>query len=240
MPRPRKHSSPPLHPLFQAVLPAALRAAFDGAPDLIELDPRGGMALGRLRLRPADDRRLSADLADAARQAGIGAMRLPDGAIAIPDLDGTFARAFPFADRQSAARALALARGTLLLKAGASALARAEARRRASLARRVARAVRLAAPAIGVAMRTLACQLELACHLHARSPHAASPLMGLLAERNGAGGPADAPFDRLRLRRLARRETPLLQGRAEAAARDARLDAFLARLEAPRARARSA
>jgi hypothetical protein len=236
----RKFSSPPLHPLFHAVLPGALCAAVDGAPGVIALDPRGGLALGRFRLRPADDRTLRVELADAARRAGVGAVRLEVGGVVIPDLDGTLGRALPFADRQSASRALALARATLLLEEGGSALARAETRRRTRLARRVRRAVRMAAPFAGEALRGLACQLELACLLHALPAAATAPLLDLLADRRGLREAAGESVDRYRLRKLARREVLAPAVPIDWTARDARLDEFLADLETPRARARHA
>jgi hypothetical protein len=234
----RKFSSPPLHPLFQSALPGALSAARDGAPGLIALDPRGGLALGRFRLRPADDRALRVEMADAARLAGVGAVRLPGGAVAIPDLDGMLGRALPFADRQAASRALALARATLLLPAGIAALVRAEGRRRTALAKRVARAIRLAAPAASEALRGLAGQLELACHLHEMQAGVASSLLAILADREALREIARAPLDRSRLRALGRREVAHLADPVDWMARDARLDRVLGDLEAPRAVAR--
>ena len=236
----QKLSPPPLHPFFLSALPEALAAARNGEPGLIALDPRGGLALGRLRLRPADDRILRVDLADAARLAGVGAVRLSDGAVAIPDLDGMLARALPFADRQAASRALALARATLLLPMGMAALDQAEGRRRAKLTRRVAQAVRLAAPAASEVLRGLSGQLELACYLHEMPAGAASPLLALLADRQALREIAKAPLDRSRLRALARREVAHLADPADWMARDARLDRVLGDFEAPRAVSRRA
>lgn len=236
----RKFSSLPLHPLFQTALPGALSAAVDGAPGLIALDRRGLLALGRFRLRPAGDRILRVELADAARLGGVGALRLPDGGLAIPDLDGTLARALPADDRQAAARALALARATLLLKGGAAALARAETRRREGLTRRLKRTVLLAAPEAAGALRGLDCQLELACHLHELTPHAPTPLLDLLADRRGASELAGLSLDRHRMRRIARRDASSRAPGIDWAARDARLDAYLDGLEAPGARRRGA
>lgn len=206
MPIQYKHSKPPLHPFFGASLPAALEAVRHGSAGNIAFDPRGGLVLGRLGLRPSDDRVLRADLADAARLGGVGEVRLPDGSVAIPDLDGVFGRALPYPDRQGDARALALARATLLLGFGAAALARAEMRRRTALAKRVANAVRAASPLAGPTLRTLAGQLELACHLHELLPGRTSPVPGLLVDRRALGEVAEGNFDRLALRALARRE----------------------------------
>lgn len=236
----RKFSSLPLHPHFQAVLPHALAAAFDGAPGLIALDPRGGLALGRLRLRPADDRNLRIDLADLARLGGVGAVRLSGGNVVIPDLDGTFGRALPYADRQAAAQAMALARATLLLPGAADALSRAEMRRRQGLTRRVARTVRLAAPEASGALKTLDCQLELACHLHEMPAGVASLLPRRLADRREMIDLGSVPFDRQGLRVLARRQSADWPIRIDWAARDARLDRFLDELGTPRALARGA
>lgn len=234
-----KFSSPPLHPLFHAVLPDALAAAVDGKPGLIELHPRGGLALGRLRTRPADDRILCADLADAARLAGVGAIRFSDGVIAIPDLDGVFGHAAPFAELEAASRALALARTTLLLASGQAALIRAEIRRRATLARRVAQAIRVAAPAAGEALRGLSGQLELACHLHELPAGANSPLLGVLADGRALREVAGEALDRAGLRALTRPEAVAYAPATDWAARDARLDRVLDAYEAPRAARRA-
>lgn len=141
MPYSRKFSTPPLHPLFQSALPDALCAAMDGAPGLIALDVHGALTLGAFRLRPADDPTLRADLADAARRGGVGALRMADGKVIIPDLDGILRRIVRAGQREATARVLALARATLFLAEGAAALTRAEDRRRVALARRVRRAI---------------------------------------------------------------------------------------------------
>jgi hypothetical protein len=233
MPSPRQHPSLPLHPHFRSALPGALSAAFDGTPGLIALDPRGGLALGRYRLRPADDRILRVELADTARLGGVGAVRLDAGGVIIPDLDGTLGRALPFPGRQAGAQALALARATLLQPGGAAALARAEGRRCAVLARRTAGILRAAAPEAAAALRALDCQLELACHLHELPPGESAPLAALLADRRAVRDLARAPLDRLRLRGLARGEAPGFPARLDRRARDARLDAYFAALDAP-------
>ncbi|MCM0021530.1 MAG: hypothetical protein NBV67_16180 [Tagaea sp.] len=235
MPLAHKSSRPPLHPFFGGLLPVALEAIRPGSIGPIAIDPRGGFVLGPLGLRPADDRLLRVDLADAARLGGVGEIRLPDGNVAIPDLDGVFGRALPYADRQAEARALALARATLLLGFGAAALARAEMRRRTSLAKRVARVVRAAAPIAGPVLRGLAGQLELACHLHEMLPGRTSPIPGLLVDRRALGEVADESFDRLALRALARREAAALLPNIDWAARDARLDRLFAKVDPPRA-----
>lgn len=233
MPRKLGISSPPLHPLFHRHLPGALRAARDGAPGLIAPDPRGGLALGRFRLRPADDVPLRVGLADAARLGHVGAVRLDDGAVVVPDLDGMLGRALPFAGRGEAARALALARAVLLLPRGAGVLARAETRRGDHLARRVKRAVLLAAPAADEAVRELRGQLELACHLHEMPAGVASPLAALLADRAGLRARTRGAQDWRDLRALARREMTALRPDIDWRARDARLDAYFAGLDAP-------
>jgi hypothetical protein len=230
-----KHSKPPLHPFFGALLPSALEATRHGSIGAIALDPKGGLVLGRLGLRPADDRVLRVDLADAARLGGVGEIRMPDGSVAIPDLDGVFGRALPYAERQGEARALTLARATLLLGFGAAALARAEMRRRTSLGKRVASVVRAAAPLAGPALRGLAGQLELACHLHEVLPGRSSPVPGLLVDRRALGEVAGASFDRLALRALARREAGPLLPDIDWAARDWHLDRLFDEIDPPRA-----
>lgn len=233
MPYSRKFSTPPLHPLFQSALPDALCAAMDGAPGLIALDVHGALTLGAFRLRPADDPTLRADLADAARRGGVGALRMADGKVIIPDLDGILRRIVRVGQREATARVLALARATLFLAEGAAALTRAEDRRRVALARRVRRAILLAAPESAGALRDLECQLELACHLHELRPHAPTPLLALLADRRDAREVVGLSLDRHRLRRIARRDVAPETSRIEWAARDARLDAFLDTLETP-------
>ncbi|MCA3266281.1 MAG: hypothetical protein ING19_09440 [Azospirillum sp.] len=221
----------PLHPAFRRLLCPALSAVSGGAPGHVGPHRAGGVGFGRYALRPADDRALRVELADAARRAGVGTIRLSQGGFAIPDLDGVLGATAPYPDRAAEARALALARAAAILPEGKAAIARAEARRRFTIRRRVGRALRLSAPAVGAALRVLRGQIELACLIHSLPDDAVSRLLKFLADREAVRARVgDRPAETT-MREIARAHAHA--GGADWPACETALDAVLARAGAP-------
>ncbi len=214
---------PEPHPRLTKALPHALSAATGGRPGDAAIAAVGALALGRLRLIPAQEPKLRCALADAARAARVGEIPLGDGRVLIPDLDSVFGRDDLRDDETASVRALLLARATLETAAGKRALAKAERRRLTAIGARVRLMLAQAAPWAWRALRSLAGQLELAAHFHALPRHAHSELAAVLAR---GIVPDAARFDLAALRALARRHSPVWPLAEGWAARDAALDAI--------------